>query len=74
MFLYLLLPWYAKIFIVVELRKYKEYVAGCKKYGIPFGHYTYCCFISITDAIQEANDFHKRADKAALFFVAGVEE
>lgn len=55
-------------------RKYKEYVAGCKTHGIPFGHYAYCRFVSKTDAIKEAEDFHKRADKSALFLVTDVEE
>ena len=55
-------------------REYKEYVEGCKKHGIPFGHYAYCLFVSVKDAIQEAEDFHKRADKDALFLVADVEE
>lgn len=55
-------------------RKYKEYAAECKKRGIPFGHYAYCQFVSVNDAIKEAEDFHKRADKSALFLVADVEE
>ena len=55
-------------------RKYKECVEGCKKHSIPFGHYAYCLFVSIKDAMKEAEDFHKRADKDALFLVADVEE
>jgi len=54
--------------------KYKQFVAGCKQYGIPFGHYAYCRFVSINDALVEADDFHERADKDALFLVADVEE
>lgn len=55
-------------------KKYKEYVAGCKKYNIPFGHYAYARFKTISDAIQEANDFISRADKDAKFLVVDVEE
>lgn len=55
-------------------RKYKQFVADCKKYGIPFGHYAYCRFVSINDAIVEADDFIERADPDALFLVADVEE
>jgi len=55
-------------------RKYKEYVAGCKANDIPFGHYAYCLFVSVADAIKEAEDFHKRADQSASFLVADVEE
>ncbi|QPA33379.1 GH25 family lysozyme [Thermaerobacillus caldiproteolyticus] len=55
-------------------QKYKEYVAGCKKYGIPFGHYAYARFVSVSDAIQEAKDFLARADKDAKFLVVDVEE
>jgi len=54
--------------------KYKEFVAGCKRYNIPFGHYAYCRFVSINDAIVEARDFLARADKDAKFLVADVEE
>ena len=47
--------------------KYKEYVQGCKAYGVPFGHYAYGCYISVQDAIVEARDFMNRADKDAKF-------
>ncbi|GAA3328794.1 hypothetical protein GCM10020331_074220 [Ectobacillus funiculus] len=57
------------------IQKYKEFAAGCKTYNIPFGHYAYCRFVSINDAIVEAKDFISRADKAAkIFLVADVEE
>ena len=55
-------------------RKYKEYVAGLKKYGVPFGHYAYARFVSVADAKVEAKDFIARADKAAKFLVVDVEE
>lgn len=54
--------------------KYKEYVAECKKYGIPFGFYAYCRFVSVRDAEVEAKDFLNRIDKEAKFLVADVEE
>lgn len=53
---------------------YREYVEGCKKYGIPFGHYAYARFVSANDAVVEAKDFLNRADKDAEFLVVDVEE
>lgn len=55
-------------------RKYKDFVAGCKQYGVPFGHYAYALFVSVEDARVEARDFMKRADKDAKFLVVDVEE
>ena len=52
----------------------KEYVQGCKEYGVPFGHYAYGCYVSVQDAIVEANDFMARADKEAKFLVLDVED
>lgn len=54
-------------------REYKNHVANCKKHGIPFGHYAYGMYVSVNDAIVEANDFIKRADKDALFLALDVE-
>lgn len=54
--------------------RYKEYVAECKKYGIPFGHYAYARFVNVEDAKVEAKDFLQRADKDAKFLVIDVEE
>ncbi|WP_053177976.1 GH25 family lysozyme [Peribacillus loiseleuriae] len=54
--------------------EYKNHVANCKKYGIPFGHYAYARFVSETDAKVEANDFLNRIDKEAKFLVVDVEE
>lgn len=54
--------------------KYKEYIDGCKKYGIPFGLYAYARFVSVSDAITEAKDFLSRIDKDAKFLVIDVEE
>ncbi|RVT57415.1 LysM peptidoglycan-binding domain-containing protein [Niallia taxi] len=56
-----------------EDREYKNYVAGAKKYGVPFGHYAFCRFVSEEDAKKEAQDFYNRGDKDALFWVADVE-
>ncbi|MED4883932.1 GH25 family lysozyme [Bacillus smithii] len=56
-----------------EDKEHKNHVANCKKYNIPFGHYAYGCFVSINDAIAEANDFLKRMDKDAKFLVLDVE-
>lgn len=57
----------------VQDRQYKSYVAGAKKYGVPFGNYAFCRFVSISDARREAQDFWERGDKEALFWVADVE-
>lgn len=54
--------------------KYKEYVAGCKQYGIPFGHYAFGQFVSVNDSKVEAADFLSRIDKDAKFLVLDVEE
>ncbi|PHD16789.1 glycoside hydrolase family 25 [Bacillus wiedmannii] len=54
--------------------RYKEYVQGCKAYGVPFGHYAYGCYTSVQDAIVEAKDFMERADKGAKFLVLDVED
>lgn len=58
----------------IEDKEHKNHVANCKKYGIPFGHYAYGCFVSVNDAITEANDFLKRADKDAKFLALDVEK
>ncbi|WP_336883401.1 GH25 family lysozyme [Priestia koreensis] len=55
-------------------KRYKEYVEGCKKYNIPFGHYEYARYKTIGSAIQEARLFMERADSAAKFLVVDVEE
>ncbi|TKI75411.1 GH25 family lysozyme, partial [Bacillus mycoides] len=55
-------------------KRYREYVQGCKDYGVPFGHYAYGCYVSVQDAIVEANDFMARVDKEAKFLVLDVED
>ncbi|EJQ43667.1 hypothetical protein IEQ_04995 [Bacillus cereus BAG6X1-2] len=55
-------------------RKYQRNITGCKAYGIPFGHYAYGCFVSVSDAIVEAKDFLSRIDPAVKFLVLDVED
>jgi GH25 family lysozyme M1 (1,4-beta-N-acetylmuramidase) len=55
-------------------KEYKNHVSGCKKYGIPFGTYAYAQFVSVNDAIKEADDAFSRMDKDSKFFVVDVEE
>lgn len=55
-------------------RMYKEYVAGCKKFNIPFGMYAYALYLNVNDAEVEANDFLNRIDKDAKFLVVDLEE
>lgn len=55
-------------------REYKNHVANCKKYGIPFGHYAYGMFVSVEDAKVEARDFLNRIDKEAKFLALDTEE
>ncbi|GIN96132.1 hypothetical protein J6TS1_20020 [Siminovitchia terrae] len=54
-------------------RQYKNYVAGAKQYGVPFGNYAFCRFVSVNDARVEARDFWSRGDKSAEFWIADVE-
>ncbi|MBE3570201.1 MAG: N-acetylmuramoyl-L-alanine amidase [Bacillales bacterium] len=55
-------------------KEYKNHVAGCKKYGVPFGTYAYAQFVSINDARVEADSAFERMDKDSKFFVIDVEE
>lgn len=48
--------------------------AGAKKYGVPFGVYSFSLATSSADARVEANDFYNRADKNAEFYVIDVEK
>ncbi|HHK5542509.1 N-acetylmuramoyl-L-alanine amidase [Bacillus thuringiensis] len=52
---------------------YEEYVQAMKQYGIPFGNYAFCRFVSVEDARVEARDFWNRGDKSATIWVADVE-
>ncbi|MCI1615976.1 GH25 family lysozyme [Heyndrickxia oleronia] len=55
-------------------KEYKNHVAGCKKFGIPFGTYAYAQFVSVNDARVEADNAFERMDKDSKFFVIDVEE
>lgn len=52
---------------------YKTYVAGCKKYGIPFGTYAAALPISVNDAIKEADSAFNLMDKDSKFFAVDAE-
>jgi lysozyme len=54
--------------------KYKEYVAGCKQYGIPFGTYAYFKGVSIPDSIAEAKSALELMDPDSKFFALDIEE
>jgi GH25 family lysozyme M1 (1,4-beta-N-acetylmuramidase) len=53
--------------------KYKEYVAGCKKYGIPFGTYAYFEGISVPDSIKEAENAYTLTDPESEVFAVDIE-
>lgn len=54
--------------------RYKEYVAGCKQYNIPFGTYAYGKYVSINDAIAEADSAFNLTDPASQFIIVDIEE
>ncbi|HWI50050.1 MAG TPA: GH25 family lysozyme, partial [Rummeliibacillus sp.] len=54
--------------------KHTSYEAGAKKYGVPFGVYSYSLAESSSDAKVEANNFYNRASKDAKFYVLDVEQ
>lgn len=58
----------------LEDRQHKTYSAGAKKYGVPFGVYSYNLATDEADAKVEARNFYNRADKSAKFYVIDVEE
>ncbi|EOP46688.1 GH25 family lysozyme [Bacillus cereus] len=53
---------------------YKRYVAQLEKRGIPHAAYAYGCYISVNDAIVEADDFMSRTSPNAKFLVLDVED
>ncbi|WP_042345491.1 GH25 family lysozyme [Bacillus massiliigorillae] len=55
-------------------RYYKANVAGVRANKIPYGLYHYAQFVSVSDAIKEAQDFLATATKEARFLVLDVEE
>jgi GH25 family lysozyme M1 (1,4-beta-N-acetylmuramidase) len=54
--------------------KYKEYVAGCKTNGIPFGTYAYFKGVSIPDSLAEAKSSLELMDPDSKFFALDIEE
>jgi GH25 family lysozyme M1 (1,4-beta-N-acetylmuramidase) len=54
--------------------KYKEYAAGCKANGIPFGTYAYFKGVSIPDSIAEAKNALELTDPDSKFFALDIEE
>ncbi|MGG1343865.1 GH25 family lysozyme [Bacillus toyonensis] len=54
--------------------KYHEYVEGCEANGIPHAAYAYGCYVSVADAVIEANDFMNRTSSNAKFLVLDVED
>ncbi|MGG0219231.1 GH25 family lysozyme [Bacillus mycoides] len=53
---------------------YKRYVAKLEEYGVPHAAYAYGCYISVNDAIVEADDFMARTSPNAKFLVLDVED
>lgn len=58
----------------LEDRMHVSYENDAKKYGIPFGVYSYSLATDENDAKVEARDFYNRASKDAAFYVVDVEE
>ncbi|MFY0146688.1 MULTISPECIES: GH25 family lysozyme [Bacillus cereus group] len=54
--------------------RYKSYVDNLERQGIPHAAYAYGCYISVNDAIVEADDFMKRVSPNAKFLVLDVED
>ncbi|PHA00949.1 N-acetylmuramoyl-L-alanine amidase [Bacillus pseudomycoides] len=54
--------------------KYNEYVSALEARGIPHAAYAYGCYVSVNDAIVEANDFISRVNPNAKFLVLDVED
>lgn len=55
-------------------RKLKEYVAGAKKYKVPFGHYHYAMFKTQAQALAEAKKFVSLVDSEATFLFLDLED
>lgn len=54
--------------------KYKEYVAALEARNVPHAAYAYGCYVSVKDAIIEADDFMARTNPHAKFLVLDVED
>jgi len=56
-------------------RKYKQNIAGCQRYNVPYGVYIYVTFKNAAEALVQAKDFYNRAYvHKPLFYVVDVEE
>ncbi|MFE7378501.1 GH25 family lysozyme [Bacillus cereus] len=53
---------------------YKRYVTKLEEHGVPHAAYAYGCYISVNDAIVEADDFMARTSPNAKFLVLDVED
>jgi len=53
---------------------YQRYVKKLEEYGVPHAAYAYGCYVSINDAIAEADDFMSRTSPNAKFLVLDVED
>ncbi|MGG0209505.1 GH25 family lysozyme [Bacillus mycoides] len=53
---------------------YQRYVAKLEEYGVPHAAYAYGCYVSVNDAIVEADDFMARTSPNAKFLVLDVED
>jgi GH25 family lysozyme M1 (1,4-beta-N-acetylmuramidase) len=53
---------------------YQRYVAKLEEYGVPHAAYAYGCYISVNDAVVEADDFMARTSPNAKFLVLDVED
>ncbi|MEH6892640.1 GH25 family lysozyme [Bacillus sp. JJ864] len=53
---------------------YKQHVENLEARGIPHAAYAYGCYVSVEDAIVEANDFLERVNPNAKFLVLDVED
>jgi GH25 family lysozyme M1 (1,4-beta-N-acetylmuramidase) len=53
---------------------YQRYVAKLEECGVPHAAYAYGCYISISDAVVEADDFMSRTSPNAKFLVLDVED
>lgn len=54
--------------------RYEEYVAGCRKYNIPFMTYAYFKGANVADSIKEATNAFNLMDKDSKGMVVDIEE
>jgi GH25 family lysozyme M1 (1,4-beta-N-acetylmuramidase) len=53
---------------------YQRYVAKLEECGVPHAAYAYGCYVSVNDAVVEADDFMSRTSPNAKFLVLDVED